>query len=236
MLRVAGTIRVSQEITIFELPYAKGLDPSKLDKKMPDRSKEVLSDLIKDNGGRQIRFEDDHLRFEVPEERVHFLEADLKDWSELDKSSKLFQMPRMLQYPKMEVKKPSDTKRRPGGDDVTSESNRKKAPKSKERGVRDERTQTPVKSSGGGTAPTEKTEGKSFRVEIPVSMRGLVRRLQGNPHLKTVLEEYGGKPGKGEGLVMEFPDRKKRSEILDEISDAVQSSGFLREILDLAEI
>jgi hypothetical protein len=235
-LCIAGTVRVS-ETTVFELPFAKGLDPYKLDQKLPDESKELLSDLLSEHGGTRVKFEDDHLRFEVPEDRADSLRADLSDWMALDKSAKRFFQPkRLVQYSKIETRAPSGAKRRPGkgrGEEV--EPARKGAPKPKERGVRDERPQ----GAGKGAEPPGKAEpgeGRGFRVEIPVNMRGLVRRLQGNPHVKALMDEYGGKPLKGEGLVMEFPDRKQRSEILDEVADAIRSSGFLREVLDTAEI
>jgi hypothetical protein len=223
-LCVAGTIRVSEDYTVFELPLAKDIDAYKLNRMMPPKSRDLLNTIIKSHGGQNLVFERDYLQFEVPAGNAASLEDELKDWIELDKASKkLFNLNKLIQYPgSME----SDTGTEPGGSDPSE---------AKERGVVNERGVGGKggKKERGKAAPGE---GNGFRVEIPISVRGLTRRLHNNPHIKSLLEEYGGRPGKGEGLVLDFPDRGRRSEILDEISDAISGSGFLKEVLDVSEI
>ena len=212
---VAGTLRVAKDFMRFEIPYAGGIDIYKLGqgKVFPFRSRDLLDSTIKEHGGKNFKLEDDHLRFEVPYEEADSVIFDLKENMKLDKTvGKVFNFKKLVKYPVQKGSKKKEPEKEP-------------EVKTKERGRRDERKKPKTDRPSGG-----------FRVEIPLNPRGLMRRLRSNPHLKTLVEEFGGTPVKGEDLIFEFPDRAKRSEILDELVSIINTSGFLREVLDTAEI
>lgn len=263
-LCVAGVIRVSKDWTVFELPFKKGLDAYKLERKMHPKSKDALNSIVKSHGGGRLKFQDDHLEFRIPEENAQAFADELQDWAKLDrKGGGLLQMNRVIQYPFRSVDTESDPSKgifdpNPPKPDLKSRLNppapkpppSKDAPEPKKMTVQDESDLGRLQKSEPGSKSPKRQEKPSknqekpakapssggFRVEVPLNMRGLLKRLQANPHIKSILDEYKGQTGKGDGLVLEFPDKRQRSEILNELSDAITSSGFLNQVLDTSEI
>jgi hypothetical protein len=77
---------------------------------------------------------------------------------------------------------------------------------------------------------------ESFQIEIPVSVPGLIQRLLKNKAIVDLVSGLGGKTmGGTEGVVLEFPDRGAREDILDKVAETIQSSGFLSEVLNAEE-
>jgi hypothetical protein len=215
----------------FEIPYASGIDIYKLGqgKVFPFRSRDLMDSTIREHGGKNFKLEDDHLYFEVPYEEADSVIFDLKENMKLDKTiGKVFNFKKLVKYPvqKGSKKKEAEPERWNDPDWAWNKEKPEAKTEPKERGRRDERKKKPKADKPAG----------GFRVEIPLNPRGLMRRLRSNPHIKTLVEEFGGTSVKGDDLIFEFPDRSKRSEILDELTDAINTSGFLREVLDTAEI
>lgn len=229
-MTVAGFLRVSKDKTIYEIPYAGGKGAMKMEGKIPSASKEALAEIVKGFKGK-ISYEPDGVKIEVPKD-AHGVWDEISDLFKLDKKIRsIFDIKKHVKYADEvtgALKTPKDRE---------AEADKTRA----EKGVTWESEEAKQKAEEKAGKTKEKPKknqapGKGFRVEVPVNMPGLIKRLRNNKHIKSVIDNYNGEALKGEdGIVLEFPDRRKREDILDEIADAIRSSGFLTDVLDAEE-
>lgn len=231
---VAGTLRLAKDYKIVQIPYARKITRERLydeEKLFPQGTRDLLTLTIEDHGGRDISFEDGYLKCEIPVENFDSFMEDMRYNAKRDKNvDKIFNLKDIdWDVAKYDDEEPETSYELPSFEEYVD---RTRTAPEKERGGRDERKLTRKE----GPVKKKKEPRGGFRVEIPLNVLGLMRRLMSNRNIQALLEEYDGQPLKGKDLTIEFPDRSKRSEILDELANVINTSGFLREVLDTSEI
>lgn len=92
LLRIAAAVagRSAADMVRVEVPYARGMDMWKLEQpgKFPSATKDAIRDIVKGHGGKNPKYEDDGLHFEVPSDKADSALEDVKNLSGIDKSFK----------------------------------------------------------------------------------------------------------------------------------------------------
>lgn len=93
LLRIAAAVagrRSAADMVRVEVPYARGMNMWKLEQpgKFPSATKDAIRDIVKGHGGKNPKYEDDGLHFEVPADKADSALEDVKNLSGIDKSFK----------------------------------------------------------------------------------------------------------------------------------------------------
>jgi len=98
-LRVAGSVRVSKDKTVFEIPYAGGKDAMRMEGKLKPESKEALAEIVKGFGGK-VSYEADGVKLEIPNKRAVEAWDEVQDLFKLDKRLRsVFDLKKKAEYP-----------------------------------------------------------------------------------------------------------------------------------------
>lgn len=93
LLRIAAAVAgrySAADMVRVEVPYARGMNMWKLEQpgKFPSTTKDAIRDIVKGHGGKNPKYEDDGLHFEVPADKADSALEDVKNLSGIDKSFK----------------------------------------------------------------------------------------------------------------------------------------------------
>lgn len=186
--RVAGLPHVSK---LIEVPYAKGVDMWKLQQKgkLPSATKDAVREIVQGHGGKNPKYEEDGLFFDVPDDKADSAVEDIEHLHGIDKAfKKLFDKGGILQRTtpkerKVPEKKPSRAEKKadkllsqvPDGPDElpAEEAPAEEAPKPAKK--------TPVKQESAPRAEKPKAAPKPKAEPAPAPGKAKGKRRVFNP-------------------------------------------------------
>jgi hypothetical protein len=161
---VAGRHSAADMVRV-EVPYARGMDMWKLEKpgKFPSSTKDAVRDIVKGHGGKNPKYEEDGLQFDVPADKADSAVEDVKNLSGIDKAFKsLFDAKKAVHWKRDEgaKEKPAAGKKLDPKLDVKSEKYEQKL----EKKLQKDEAKKPAKSD----KPAKEEESTGILPDDPV--------------------------------------------------------------------